>query len=37
MSATEINTRISRTISSNLKNYWVVPMHPDWDYISLVR
>jgi hypothetical protein len=37
VSATEINTRVSRTISSKLKNYRVVPMRPDRDYISLVR
>ena len=37
VSATEINTRISRTISSDLKKYRVVPMCPDRDYISLVR
>jgi len=37
VSATEINTRVSRTISSELKNYRVVPMHPNRDYISVVR
>ena len=37
MSAMEINTRVSRTISSELKNYWVVSMRPDRDYIYLVR
>ena len=37
VSVTEINTRVSRTISSDLKNYRVVPMRPDRDYISLVR
>jgi hypothetical protein len=37
VSTMEINTRVSRTISSKLKNYRVVPMCPDTDYISLVR
>jgi hypothetical protein len=35
--ASEINTRVSRIISSDLKNYRVIPMRPDRDYISLVR
>jgi len=37
VSAMEINTRVSRTISLELKNYWVVSMRPDRDYIYLVR
>ena len=37
VSATEISTRISRTISSDLKDSRVVPMRPDRGYISLVR
>ena len=36
VSATEIDTRISRTISSDLKNSRVVPMRPDRGDISLV-
>ena len=35
--ASEINTQVSRMISSNLKNYRVIPVRPDRDYISFVR
>ena len=35
--ALEISLRVLRTISSELKNYRVIPMRPDRDYISLVR
>jgi hypothetical protein len=35
--ASETNTRVSRRISSKLKNYRVVQMRLDRDYISLVR
>jgi len=35
--ASGIHTRVLRTISSDLKNYRVVTMRPDRDYISLVR
>jgi len=34
--ALEISLRVSRMVSSELKNYWVIPMRPDRDYISLV-
>ena len=37
VSATEISTRISRTISSDVKDSRVAPMRPDKGYISLVR
>jgi len=37
VSPTEIDTQVLRTISSELKNYRVVPMCPNRDYISLVR
>jgi len=37
VSATEIGTQISRTISSDVKDSRVAPMRPDRGYISLVR